>query len=47
MIAPEGSPCLYYYVKGQIRALEQKGCDWPLSKGRAGGEAGARISVAL
>ena len=33
--------------KGQIRAQEQQGCDWPLSKGRAGGEAGARMSGML
>ena len=47
MMAPKGLPFLWFYEKGKIRTLEQKGYDWPLLKGRAGGEVGTRMSGML
>ena len=42
-----GSPLLYYHKKGWNGAWECKGCDWPLSKCRAGGKGWAWISGML
>ena len=46
-MAPGGSPFYTTTKIGQIGAQEHKGCDWPLSKGRGGGESGARMSGTL
>ena len=41
------SPLLCCYEKGWIRAPEQKGCDLPLSKSKAGEKVGAWMSGML
>ena len=38
MMAPEGSPLLYYYKKGWIRTQGGQGCDWSLVKSKASGK---------
>ena len=47
VMAPEGHPFYAATEKGQIRAWEQKGYDWPLSKGKASGKVGAWMSGML
>ena len=46
VMAPEGLS-FYSTMKRVDRGTGMKGYDWPLSKGRAGGEAGARMSGTL
>ena len=46
-MAPEGFPFYSSMKMGGSGYWNEKGCDWPLSKGKAGGEAGARMSGML
>ena len=44
VMTPEGSPFYITMKRGRSEHRSEKGCDWSLSKGRACGEAGARMS---
>ena len=47
VMAPAGPPFYTSTKRGRSEHNDKRGWGWPLSKGRAGGEAGARISGTL